>query len=193
MSGAAGKRNPSNLIAVLTLVATCQWVPVAAFADVIAGRVVKVSDGDTITVLDASDRQHRIRLAGIDAPEKNQPFGKVSQQSLSAMVAGKTVNVETDKLDRYGRAIGVVLVGSVDVNREQVERGLAWWYRAYAREQSAADRVAYSFAEEEARKAHRGIWQSTDAVAPWEWRREGHHAQGRRRGAEQGVEAAAGS
>lgn len=170
MIRAVHTRTSSKPLIVLALVAACQFASGAANAEVIVGRVVKVTDGDTITVLDASNTQHKIRLAGIDAPEKKQPFGRVSQESLAEMVAGKSVSVETDKLDRYARAIGVVMVGGVDVNREQVERGLAWWYRAYAREQSLAERIAYARAEEAARRAQRGVWSVTDAIAPWDWR-----------------------
>lgn len=144
-----------------------------AHAGVLRGRVVKVADGDTITVLDASLSQHKVRLAGIDAPEKAQPFGNVSRLSLASQVAGKEVRVHTDKVDRYGRSVGVVFVGGTDVNRAQLERGVAWWYRGYAREQSPADRVAYSRAEEGAREARRGLWADKRPVAPWDWRRAG--------------------
>ena len=144
-----------------------------AHSGVLWGRVVKVADGDTITVLDASLGQHKVRLAGIDAPEKAQPFGNVSRLSLASQVAGKEVRVHTGKVDRYGRSVGVVFVGGTDVNRAQLERGVAWWYRGYAREQSPADRVAYSRAEEGAREARRGLWADKHPVAPWDWRRAG--------------------
>ncbi len=96
-----------------------------ANAETITGRVVGVADGDTITVLDADKVQHKIRLSGIDAPEKKQPFGNRSKESLSALAFDKTVNVETSKRDRYGRQIGKVLVNGRDVNLVQVERGMA--------------------------------------------------------------------
>ncbi len=100
-----------------------------ANAETITGLVVGIADGDTITVLDADKVQHKIRLAGIDAPEKKQPFGNRSKESLSALAFDKTVNVETSKRDRYGRQIGKVLVNGRDVNLVQVERGMAWFYR----------------------------------------------------------------
>ena len=94
------------------------------------GNVVGVADGDTITVLNADKVQHKIRLTGIDAPEKKQPFGNRSKQSLSDMVFNKTVTVETDKRDSYGRELGKVLAGGKDMNLEQVRAGFAWHYKA---------------------------------------------------------------
>ena len=140
-----------------------------AWAD-FTGDVVGVADGDTITVLDADKVQHKIRLTGIDAPEKKQPFGNRSKQSLSDMVFNKIVTVETDKRDRYGRELGKVLAGGKDVNLEQVRAGLAWHYKAYERTQSAADRQAYAAAENEAKAAKRGLWVVADPTPPWEWR-----------------------
>ena len=138
-------------------------------ADEIRGKVVSIADGDTITVLDSEKVQHKIRLGGIDAPEKAQPYGQTSKQSLSDLVYGKTVIVDSDKTDRYGREVGKVLVDGVDTNLEQVRRGLAWHYKAYQREQSPEDRLAYSAAETEAAAAHIGLWQDAVPVAPWEW------------------------
>ncbi len=123
-----------------------------------------LADGDTITVLDANKVQHKIRLSGIDAPEKKQPFGNRSKESLSALAFDKTVNVETSKRDRYGRQIGKVLVDGRDVNLVQVERGMAWFYRQYQREQSPNDRRLYEAAEDAARADKRGLWR--DAEAP---------------------------
>lgn len=143
----------------------------AAIANVIQGRVVGVADGDTITVLDSSNRQHRIRLAGIDAPEKAQAFGQRSKQSLSSMVYGKQVSVDWDKRDRYDRIIGRVSAQAGDVNLAQVRAGLAWHYKHYAGDQPAADRVSYARAESTARMEGRGLWADPSPVPPWEWRR----------------------
>lgn len=88
--------------------------------------VVHVADGDTITVLDAGKVHHKVRLAGIDAPEKAKPFGQRSRESLEDLVAGRTVIVETHKKDRYGRYVGKVILNSRDVNLEQIRRGMAW-------------------------------------------------------------------
>ncbi len=142
-----------------------------ANAETITGRVVGVADGDTITVLDADKVQHKIRLSGIDAPEKKQPFGNRSKESLSELAFDKTVNVETEKRDRYGRQIGKVLVNGRDVNLVQVERGMAWFYRQYQREQSPNDRRLYEAAEDAARADKRGLWRDADPMPPWEFRR----------------------
>ncbi len=141
-----------------------------ANAETITGLVVGVSDGDTITVLDANKVQHKIRLAGIDAPEKKQAFGNRSKESLSALAFDKTVNVETDKQDRYGRQVGKVLVNGQDVNLVQVERGMAWFYRQYQREQSPNDRRLYEAAEDAARADKRGLWRDAEPLPPWEFR-----------------------
>ncbi len=142
-----------------------------AHAETITGRVVGVADGDTITVLDANKVQHKIRLSGIDAPEKKQPFGNRSKESLSDLAFDKTVNVETSKRDKYGRQIGKVLVNGRDVNLVQIERGMAWFYRRYQREQSTDDRRLYEAAEDAARAGKRGLWRDADPVPPWEFRR----------------------
>ncbi len=129
-----------------------------------------MADGDTITVLDANKVQHKIRLAGIDAPEKKQAFGNSSKESLSDLAFDKTVNVETGKRDRFGRQIGKVLVNGRDVNLVQVERGMAWFYRQYKREQSPNDQRLYEAAEDAARAGKRGLWRDADSVPPWEFR-----------------------
>lgn len=135
------------------------------------GEVVGLVDGDTVTVLDATKTQYRIRLTGIDAPEKHQSFGARSRNSLSDMVFRKTVKVEFQKKDRYGRIVGKVIIGSLDASLEQVRRGMAWHYKAFEQEQSQSDRLLYTQAEEDARKAHRGLWRERDPIAPWDFRR----------------------
>ena len=144
-----------------------------AFATTIVGRVVGVADGDTVTVLDADKTQHKIRLSGIDAPEKKQPFGQRSKESLSELVFSKTVTVVTDKRDRYGREVGKVLIEGVDANLVQVQRGYAWHYKAYQREQPVIDRTVYADAENEARVAKRGLWADVEPVPPWVFRHKG--------------------
>ncbi len=136
----------------------------------IEGRVVAVADGDTVTVLDASNIQHKIRLSGIDAPEKKQAFGQRSKESLSAMVFDQLVTVKTDKRDKYQREVGKVLVSGKDANLEQVTRGFAWHYKQYELEQSANDRRLYDLAEKEARAAKRGLWADADPMPPWDFR-----------------------
>ena len=145
-----------------TALALC--LALQAHADTLLGKVVAVADGDTITVLDTNKVQHKIRLAGIDAPEKAQPYGQTSKQSLSDLVFGKTVTVDTDKTDRYGREVGKVLVDGVDTNLEQVRRGLAWHYKAYQREQSPSDRLAYAAAE---KTPQRPAWACGKMLYRW--------------------------
>jgi endonuclease YncB( thermonuclease family) len=134
--------------------------------------VVGVSDGDTITVLDDMQAQHRIRLAGIDAPEKAQPYGDASKLHLSGMVFGESVSVEYEKHDRYGRIVGKILKDGHDASLEQIRVGLAWHYKQYQREQSREDRSAYAEVELQAQQAHTGLWRDSDPVPPWRWRLE---------------------
>ncbi|MDP1718635.1 MAG: thermonuclease family protein [Burkholderiales bacterium] len=143
----------------------------SVYGATLEGHVVGVHDGDSITVLDTSRIQHKIRLAGIDAPELKQAFGTRSKQNLSKLVYNHQVTVEWNKLDRYGRTVGVVLVDGHDVNLEQVRVGMAWWYRQYAKEQAPDDRRLYEQAENDARTAKRGLWADNEPVPPWEWRR----------------------
>jgi len=144
-----------------------------AHADTLAGRVVAISDGDTLTVLDDSKKQHKIRLAGIDSPEKGQPFGDYCKKSLSDLAYDRMVVVESNKLDRYGRVIGKVLVGGQDVNLEQVRRGCGWHYKKYQNEQPLEDRLSYNAAEESARAGRAGLLADKEPVPPWDWRKAG--------------------
>ena len=139
-------------------------------ADTLLGKVINVADGDTITVLDDTHTQHKIRLTGIDAPEKRQAFGNVSKQSLAEQVAGQSVAVEWVKVDKYGRKLGKVLLAGQDANLEQVKRGLAWHYKQYQREQSPTDQQSYAAAEIEARAAKLGLWRDADPLPPWGFR-----------------------
>lgn len=139
---------------------------------VIEGKVVRVSDGDTIAVLYKDNKTHKIRFAGIDAPESKQAYGQASKENLSKMVFGKQVKVTWEKVDKYGRTVGKVFVDGRDVNIEQIKAGLAWHYKKYADEQPAEDRVTYAKAEEEARAAKVGLWQDPNPTPPSEFRVE---------------------
>jgi len=161
----------------IALLATFMLVTHSSVADTLVGRVVGVADGDTVTVLDASNKQFKIRLMGIDAPEKKMAFGQKSKEHLSDIVFNKQVTVEYSKKDKYGRTVGKVLVGGVDANLEQVKAGLAWHYKQYQREQSADDRIFYIRAEELARNENRGLWVDVNPTPPWEWRRRNKHGQ----------------
>ncbi|MGH9906188.1 MAG: thermonuclease family protein [Pyrinomonadaceae bacterium] len=140
-------------------------------AETIDGRVVGITDGDTITVLDEKRTQHKIRLSGIDAPERRQAFGKVSKQNLARMVFQKEVAVEYKKRDRNGRIVGKVFVDGNDICIRQIEDGLAWHFKKYEDEQPALDRVSYGRAEANARAAGIGLWRDSHPVPPWEFRR----------------------
>lgn len=145
-------------------------------AGTLEGRVVGVTDGDTITVLDPANRQYKIRFAGIDAPEKNQPYGQRAKAHLSELVFNRQVMVETEKEDRYGRTVGKVLVGGRDTNLAMVVAGYAWHYKKYQAEQSPDDRLLYDSAEKEARAARRGLWADSVPIPPSVWR-SGKHKQ----------------
>ena len=134
-------------------------------------KVVKVTDGDTVNVLDQAKALHKIRLGGIDAPERRQAFGRKSTQNLAKYVAGQNVEVEYDKTDRYGRIIGKLLKDGQDINLLQIKDGYAWHYKYYQKEQSELDRALYSSAEIEAKEKTIGLW-SAPAVPPWEYRKQ---------------------
>jgi endonuclease YncB( thermonuclease family) len=136
------------------------------------GRVVRVADGDTITVLDRANGQHRIRLQGIDAPESHQAFGTQSKKNLSNLIFDREVTVEYEKTDQYGRIVGKILLDGKDINLEQVKAGMAWHYKEYQREQSAVDREMYARAEDEARSARRGLWADAEPTEPSAFRKE---------------------
>ncbi len=146
-------------------------------AETILGRVVGVSDGDTITVLDPQRQQHKIRLAGIDAPESQQAFGQASRKSLFAMVFDRDVTLGCGKTDRYQREVCVVMVNGRDANLAQVEAGMAWWYRKYAKEQTSRQRADYEAGESRAKSASRGLWSDRVPVPPWEWRQAKREAE----------------
>ena len=131
----------------------------------VSGRVVKVTDGDTITVLDANKTQHKVRLYGIDTPEYKQPYSRAATKALAGLVEGERVGVDVKDTDSYGRTVGVVYKESVNVNLEMVKSGYAWWYKKYAPSDNDL-RVA----EERARTDRLGLWADPHPVPPWEWR-----------------------
>jgi endonuclease YncB( thermonuclease family) len=118
-----------------------------------------------------SKTRHRIRLDGIDAPERSQPYGQRARQSLADLAHGRTAQAHCDKVDRYGRAVCRVTVDGVDVGLEQIKRGLAWHYVRYANEQGIVERSAYEQAERAARTSGAGLWSFRDPTPPWDYRR----------------------
>jgi len=143
----------------------------SAYAEVLSGRVVGIVDGDTITVLDSTNTQHKIRLGGIDAPERKQAFGNVSKKSLSDMVFNQQVDVEWHKEDRYGRKVGKVLLNDEDINFEQIKRGMAWFYKKYKSELVQEDRITYVQAQQEAEANQVGLWIDAYPIPPWDFRK----------------------
>lgn len=139
-------------------------------AETITGHVVGIADGDTITVLDSTKTQHKIRLAGIDAPESKQPFGQASKKHLSDMVFNKDVTLDCGKTDKYRRLICVVMIDGKDANLAQVVNGYSWWYRKYQKEQTSQQRADYEAAEASAKAGRIGLWSEAEPIPPWEWR-----------------------
>jgi endonuclease YncB( thermonuclease family) len=146
-----------------------------AGATELAGRVVGITDGDTLTLLYEGNQQVRIRLAEIDAPESRQPYGNRARQELSDLAFGKDVTVTVQDIDRYGRTVGRVYDGSLDVNAEMVRQGAAWVYRQYSHDPLLLRH------EQDARDARRGLWALPEAehMPPWEWRTAERGGQGR--------------
>jgi endonuclease YncB( thermonuclease family) len=133
-----------------------------AYAD-LTGQVINIAEGDNMTVV--IDKQWvRVRLAGIEAPEINQPFGKRSRQSLSDLCFWQQVVVTPKGKDQYGRMLAKVRCGDVDAGTEQVKRGMAWIYDQYVKDPSLKP------IQKEARAAKRGLWADPYARPPWEWR-----------------------
>lgn len=154
-------RSASAWLVVLLLVATralggTSW----------SGTCVGVADGDTIHVMHG-ERSEKIRLYGVDAPERGQDFGNRARQFTSSLVFNKTVEVRPVETDRYGRTVAWVVVDGVSLNHELVQAGLAWWYRHHAPKEKELRRL-----QEEARNAKIGLWSMKAPVPPWQWRKE---------------------
>jgi endonuclease YncB( thermonuclease family) len=139
-------------------------VPQLLAAEPVEWRVVNVADGDTITCLDDGKTQHRIRIDGIDAPERGQPFGNVARDRMAALAKGKTATIHGHGNDRYGRLLAAVEVDGDDLGRRLVAEGLAWHYVQFNNDPRLAA------AEKAARAAKRGLWADAKPVPPWEYR-----------------------
>lgn len=141
------------------------------YAEVISGRVVGVVDGDTDDILTVDRERVRVRIAGIDAPEKAQAYGKRSKALMSDMAFGKDASVETTKKDRFQRPLGKLMVNGRDTGLMLIEAGMAWHFKKYEQAQMPRDRGLYSAAEDRARAARIGLWQEATPIAPWDWRK----------------------
>jgi endonuclease YncB( thermonuclease family) len=144
----------------------------AASAAEFRGKVVGVSDGDTITVLH-DRRPQKVRLLnGIDAPEKGQPFGEKARRLTARITFGQEVVVRVAERDRYGRIVAdVILADGCSLNRELVQAGYAWWYRRYSNDLSLSE------LEAQARVTRAGLWADLRPIPPWEWRRTSRSVQ----------------
>ena len=136
------------------------------FAENLIGKVVSIADGDTVTIIN-NDQQTKIRLAEIDTPEKSQPYGKKAKKALSDFIFGKTVRIEIDTIDRYGRTIGTIFLNDLNINKEMVKAGHAWVYVQYAKDKTLFD------LEKNAKENQLGLWALPEGerIAPWQWRR----------------------
>lgn len=167
------RKSNSILLGIALSLAAC-----VAAAETIEGRVVGVSDGDTITLLQVSDTTktpRKIRISGIDAPEKAQAFGAVAKDAMSQLAFGSDATAECRTVDRYGRSICLVRVKGIDVGLRMIELGLAWHYKHYANTQPREESASYAMLENESRAAKRGLWRdlytAAPPVPPWDWRR----------------------
>jgi micrococcal nuclease len=157
--------NPFSIRPHLIFATVFSLLPAFAFAG-FTGPVVSVLDGDTIEVLH-NTKPERVRLSGIDCPEKGQAYGKKAKQAASELVFGKDVILQTHGQDKYGRTLADVLLrDGTHVNHELVKEGWCWWYRKYA----PADTVLAGL-EKEARDAKKGVWQDRAPTPPWEYRK----------------------
>lgn len=159
-------------------------VGVAALATApFSARAVGVSDGDTVVVLADDGVRHRIRIGGIDAPEKGQPFADVSRRHLAGLLREQVLRVEPIKRDPYGRTVANLSVGDEDVGLVMLRAGLAWHFVRYARDQTRAQRQAYASAETAARSDRAGLWKEPVPEPPWEYRaRQRRAAEGQAAG-----------
>ena len=150
------------LLLALALAAPTAW------AETFVAKVVRVSDGDTLTLL-IDRKQVSVRLLEIDAPEKKQAFGQRSRESLAQMCAAQSAVVQSSGRDKYGRVLGRVHCQGIDANAEQVRRGMAWVFDRYV-----TDRSLYAL-QNEARAGHVGLWADKAPTAPWIWRAQHKH------------------
>lgn len=139
---------------------------------VLQGQVIRVADGDTITLQDAERREYKLRLAYIDAPEKAMPFGSEAKRHLAQLLEQQTIEAKIDDVDTYGRGVARIFKDGQDVNYLQLSQGYAWHYSQYAKKSQAdGDYQRYQQAQDTARNKKTGLWKDTRPTPPWEWRR----------------------
>ena len=163
--------------ALLLLLTSALPVPAArraappALPGILEGQATQVADGDMFTLTDDAHHAFRIRILGIDAPELAQPFGKVSRQVLVNRILHQRLQVLVQSRDHRGLVLGKVMLDGQDLGLDLVRIGMAWHDPASDRALFAGDPDVYAHAEEDARGAHLGLWDTQDPVAPWTWRR----------------------
>lgn len=150
-----------HIISILCLLSVC----FSLYSKELRGRIVRVSDGDTVVLLDSTNTQHRIRLDGIDCPEKGQPFGRKATDFVKNLAAGKQAVVYWDKKDRYGRILGYLIVDGVNVNKELLKNGLAWHYKHFNQDKELAE------LEQQAKDKKLNIWSDKNPIEPYQWRK----------------------
>ena len=141
-------------------------------------KVQRVVDGDTVHVVNKAGKKFKVRLTGIDAPEKNQPYGLAATYKLTEILINKLVllkskpnNGKPYTVDRYKRVLAKIILDGRDINLSQVLRGYAWHFKRYQKQQSPSDRELYSEAEIDAKKNKLGLWGEKNPIAPWKWRK----------------------
>ncbi|AKL98090.1 thermonuclease family protein [Endomicrobium proavitum] len=136
---------------------------------VIAGKVTKIADGDTLTIINSDNKLVKIRLYGIDAPETKQEFGSNSKQFLSSQINGKYITVDVIDIDKYKRSVGRVFIDDLDINREMVKNGYAWVYSQYMK---LPEKSEWENLQTIAKADKKGLWQEDNPTAPWKWRKD---------------------
>lgn len=150
------------LILIMTL-----FIVTLSFATTIKGKVIKVADGDTITILEENGDKMRVRFYGIDAPEKKQNYGIKSLDVLKDLIDKKEVEIEVKDKDQYGRVVGIVYYDKKNINLYMLETGNAWWYKQYSKHN-----IEFKTAEEKAKLEKLGLWKEKNPTPPWIYRKE---------------------
>lgn len=158
--------------ALALLLAAGSLLPAAAAPDTLKGKVVSVADGDTITIRLKDGSTEKVRLFGIDAPEKDQPYGNEAKRKLNDLVYNKSVTVKTQDTDDYGRVVGTLVLNGKDINLAMVKAGCAWHYKHYA-----PDNTKLAEAEKSARAAKAGLWKAPQPTPPWDFRKDAREAE----------------
>jgi endonuclease YncB( thermonuclease family) len=159
------------MIWAMTLLMACAPSAAQVPQKEVFGRIVRVTDGDSVTLLSSDNTRITIRLAGIDAPESRMSYGHAAQAHLAGLLLNKEVVAVTHKQDRYRRTVATLLMGSKDINLIMVQAGMAWHYKRYAHEQPRNQAANYAEAELVARTESRGLWQHEKPMPPWLWRK----------------------